>query len=72
VNIFNPHKLFIYGRFLDARADLFALLLERTERRSLAPNWYDCQVVRARGSKRLGAVAAAAHGATHGRNAATA
>jgi N-acetylglucosamine repressor len=67
VNIFNPNKLFIYGRFLDARDDLFPQLLERAERRALAPNWNDCEVVRARGSKRLGAVAAAAHGATQGR-----
>jgi N-acetylglucosamine repressor len=67
VNIFNPSKLFIYGRFLDARDDLFPQLLERAERRALAPNWSDCEVVRARGNKRLGAVAAAAYGATQGR-----
>jgi N-acetylglucosamine repressor len=66
VNIFNPQKLFIYGRLLDARADLFGQLLERAERRALAPNWRDCQVVRARGNKRLGTVAAAAYFATHG------
>jgi hypothetical protein len=51
---------------LDARADLFAKLLERAERRALGPNWRDCEVVRARGNKRLGTVAAAAHFATHG------
>jgi N-acetylglucosamine repressor len=68
VNIFNPQKLFIHGRLLDARVDLFGQLLERSERRALAPNWRDCQVVRARGNKRLGAVAAAAYFATHGGN----
>ncbi len=67
INIFNPGKLFIYGRLLDARDDLFAQLLERAERRTLGPSWADCEVVRARGNKRLGVVAAACHGATHGR-----
>lgn len=67
INIFNPGKLFIYGRLLDARDDLFSQLLERAERRALAPSWADCEVVRARGSKRLGVIAAACHGATHGR-----
>jgi N-acetylglucosamine repressor len=67
VNVFNPQKLFIYGRFLDARADLFTQLLQRSQRRALAPNWQDCEVVRAQGSKRLGTIAAAADGATNGR-----
>lgn len=67
INIFNPGKLFIYGRLLDARDDLFTQLLERAQRRALPPSWADCEVVRARGSKRLGVIAAACHGATHGR-----
>lgn len=67
VNIFNPAKLFIHGKLLDARDDLFPQLLERAERRALGPSWSDCEVVRARGSKRLGVIAAACHGATHGR-----
>lgn len=67
INIFNPGKLFIYGRLLDARDDLFAQLLERAERRTLAPSWADCEVVRARGNKRLGVLAVACHDATHGR-----
>jgi predicted NBD/HSP70 family sugar kinase len=66
INIFNPSKVFIYGRFLDAQPELFAQLLERTRPRTLAPSWADCEVVRAQGSKRLGAVAAAVFGATHG------
>lgn len=66
INIFNPHKLFIHGRFLDADESLFARLLERVARRALAPNLADCAIVRARGSKRLGAVAAAIRGVTHG------
>ena len=34
-------------------------VLEQTSRRSLAPSFKDCQIVRARGSKRQGAVAGA-------------
>jgi N-acetylglucosamine repressor len=66
LNVFNPHLLFIYGRLLDARADAFDRLLELSAARSLAPNWADCRVIRARGSKRLGAVAAALEGALSG------
>jgi N-acetylglucosamine repressor len=57
INLFNPQKLFIHGRFFDARADLFGRLLELTRRRALPPSMADCQILRARGSKRLGAVA---------------
>jgi N-acetylglucosamine repressor len=66
INIFNPHKLFIYGRFLDARADLFQRLLELVGERALAPNRADCEIVRAQGSKRAGVIAAAIQGATIG------
>ncbi len=59
LNVFNPERLFIYGRFLDAADDLFPRLLELVERRTLGPNRADCQIVRAQGSKRLGAIAAA-------------
>lgn len=78
INIFNPSKLFIYGRLFDAEllqsglqaqpGNVFERLLARVERRALAPCFADCEVVRARGSKRLGVVAAAGHGATHGRS----
>jgi N-acetylglucosamine repressor len=66
INIFNPSKLFIYGKLLDAGSDLFAQLLERTRSRALGPNFADCEIVRAQGNKRLGAVAAAAQTATLG------
>ncbi len=68
VNLFNPSKLFVYGRLLDARDGLFDDLLERTRRRALAPSMADCEVIRARGSKRLGAVAAIIHRLTTGRD----
>jgi predicted NBD/HSP70 family sugar kinase len=67
VNLFNPSKLFLYGRFLDADAELFPRLLELTRRRALAPSMADCEVVRARGSKRLGAIAGIIRRLTTGR-----
>jgi N-acetylglucosamine repressor len=57
INIFNPSKVFLYGKFLDAGPDLFARLLELTRGRALAPSFADCEIIRARGNKRLGAIA---------------
>ncbi len=67
INLFNPNKLFIHGRLLDARRDLFERLLERTQRRALAPAMADCNLVRAQGNKRLGAIAGIIHRLTTGR-----
>ncbi len=67
INLFNPNKLFIHGRLLDARLDLFERLLERTRRRALAPAMADCTLVRAQGNKRLGAIAGIIHRLTTGR-----
>ncbi len=68
INLFNPQKLFLHGRFFDARADLFGRLLELTRRRALPPSMADCQILRARGSKRLGAVAGIIRRITTGRD----
>jgi predicted NBD/HSP70 family sugar kinase len=67
INLFNPQKLFVYGRFFDARPDLFGRLLELTRKRALAPSMADCQIIRARGNKRLGAVAGIIRRITTGR-----
>ena len=67
INIFNPSTLFIYGRFLDISPTLFSQLIEFTGRRALAPSFADCQIIRARGSKRQGAVAAFIHHTTSAR-----
>ena len=67
INLFNPSKLFIYGRFLDVGPDVFARLLALTRRRALAPSMADCEIIRARGSKRLGAVAGIIQRLTTGR-----
>jgi N-acetylglucosamine repressor len=66
INLFNPSKLFIYGRFLDAGPALFARLLELTRRRALAPSMADCEIIRAQGNKRLGAIAGIIHQLTTG------
>jgi N-acetylglucosamine repressor len=67
INLFNPSKLFIYGRFLDVGPDVFDRLLALTARRALAPSLADCEIIRARGNKRLGAVAGIIHRLTTGR-----
>jgi N-acetylglucosamine repressor len=67
INLFNPSKVFVYGRLLDAAPDVFDRLLDRTRRRALEPSMADCEVIRARGSKRLGAIAGIIHRLTTGR-----
>jgi predicted NBD/HSP70 family sugar kinase len=57
INVFNPSTLFIHGQLFDADDGIFARVLEQTSHRSLAPSFTDCQIIRARGSKRQGAVA---------------
>lgn len=67
INLFNPQKLFIHGHLFDAQADLFPRLVEQARGHSLQPNYEDCQIVRAKGTKRLGAVAAAIQHVTNTR-----
>jgi N-acetylglucosamine repressor len=67
INLFNPQKLFIYGLLFDAGDDVFPRLLDLTQRRALAPSFADCQIIRARGNKRLGAIAGIIHRLTTGR-----
>lgn len=57
INLFNPSTLFVFGRLFELEDDLFARVCEETRRRSLGPSFADCQLIRARGSKRQGAVA---------------
>ena len=57
INIFNPSTLFIHGQIFDADEGLFGRVLDETRKRALAPSFADCRIVRARGSKRQGAVA---------------
>ena len=57
INVFNPSTLFIHGQLFDADDGLFGRVLEQTSKRALAPSFADCRMIRARGSKRQGAVA---------------
>jgi predicted NBD/HSP70 family sugar kinase len=61
INVFNPSTLFIHGQLFDADPDLFERVLKQTEQRALAPSFADCRIIRARGSKRQGAVAGVIH-----------
>ena len=65
INLFNPASLFVYGRLFDVRHGLFDRLIELTHRRALGPSMADCRIIRARGSKRQGAVAAIISHLTH-------
>ena len=67
INLFNPQKLFVYGRLFDAGPEIYPRLLELTGRRTLAPSLADCEIIRARGNKRLGAIAGIIHRLTTGR-----
>jgi N-acetylglucosamine repressor len=58
INVFNPQKLFVYGKLFDVQPGLFERLVQRTQQRALAPSLADCAIIRARGSKRQGALAA--------------
>jgi len=58
INIFNPASLFVHGRLFDAGPNYFDQLIKLAESRALAPAMADCDLRRARGSKRQGAVAA--------------
>jgi predicted NBD/HSP70 family sugar kinase len=57
VNIFNPATLFVHGGLLSAADDVFPRLLDLVRGAALAPALTDCRIVRARGSKRTGALA---------------
>ena len=57
INLFNPATLFVYGRLFELEDDLFARVCDATRRLALGPSFADCRLVRARGSKRQGAVA---------------
>ncbi|WP_425615978.1 ROK family protein [Anatilimnocola sp. NA78] len=67
INLFNPSRLFVHGHALDAAPDLFERVHRQTAKRALAPSLADCQIIRAQGSKRHGAVAAIIQQLTGGR-----
>lgn len=67
INIFNPRAIFLHGRLLDIRDDVFDRVVEQTTRRSLRPLRSDCTLIRARGNKLQGALAAISRHLAHTR-----
>ena len=59
INLFNPSTLFIHGKLINLRPALLDDLIAHTRTRALEPSLAACTILRARGSKRLGAIAAA-------------
>lgn len=58
INLFNPATVFVHGKLLDSNEALFERVMEETRRRALPPSFAECRIIRAQGSRRLGAVAA--------------
>lgn len=58
INLFNPSAVFVHGKLFTLDEGLFPRVLEETRRRALGPSFDDCRIIRARGSKRQGAIAA--------------
>nr|MDA3873124.1 ROK family protein [Kiritimatiellia bacterium] len=58
INLFNPSHIFVYGRLFDVQPGSFDDLLRRVRDHAIGPSADKVSIVRARGSKRLGALAA--------------
>ncbi|MEX2605864.1 MAG: ROK family protein, partial [Kiritimatiellia bacterium] len=58
INLFNPSHIFLYGRLFDVQPGSFDELKRRVRDHSIGPSADKVTIVRARGSKRLGALAA--------------
>jgi N-acetylglucosamine repressor len=57
INLFNPATVFIHTPLFEIDPSLFETVVEGAGARALPPSFADCRVVRAKGSKRQGAVA---------------
>jgi N-acetylglucosamine repressor len=57
INLFNPATVFIHTPLFEIDPALFEAVVEKARERALPPSFADCRIVRARGSKRQGAVA---------------
>lgn len=65
INIFNPQAVLVCARMLDARPDAFERLKKCVEWRALAPMLNGCQILRAEGNTRQGAIASIIQHLTH-------
>lgn len=61
VNVFNPTALYVHGRFLDARDDLFDRVRQLTREHALAPPLHECHLARTTTTKVQGAIAGILH-----------
>jgi N-acetylglucosamine repressor len=57
INLFNPATVFIHTPLFEIDAALFETVIDMARARALPPSFADCTIVRAKGSKRQGAVA---------------
>ena len=57
INLFNPATVFIHTPLFEIDPALFDLVVSKAAERSLPPSFAECTIVRAKGSKRQGAVA---------------
>lgn len=57
INLFNPATVFIHTPLFEIDPTLFETVVEKARARALPPSFADCRIVRAKGSKRQGAVA---------------
>lgn len=65
INIFNPQAVLVCARMLDGHPDALDWLRQAVARRSLAPLLNNCQIVRAEGNTRQGAIASIIQHLTH-------
>lgn len=57
INLFNPARLFVYGRLFEAGDGLFDKMVQMARLRTLRPSFADCHVLRASAQKSQGALA---------------
>jgi N-acetylglucosamine repressor len=65
INIFNPQAVLVCARMLDAQPDAFERLKMMVARRALGPLLNNCQILRAEGDTRKGAIASVIQHLTH-------
>lgn len=57
INVFNPSTLFVHGVMLSTKDDVYSRFLDHVAQAALTPSLAACRIVKARGSKRTGALA---------------
>ncbi|WP_218933903.1 ROK family transcriptional regulator [Rubripirellula lacrimiformis] len=67
INLFNPETLFVHSRMLDLDDNFLDQLIRETESKALVPAFRNCRILRARGSKREGAIAGSIEHLTNSR-----